>query len=125
MALLDKQRRSASTVLEAEARHFSLQIVRDEDYRKNLLVYAKARMLAPALEIMLWHYAYGKPPDRLELGTGSAASLDLEGLSKEELAARARALAEEILRDGKPPEDASAAPEPAGVLPFHPKDTPA
>lgn len=74
-----------------EAQLFALQIVRDPEYRKALLTCAKARVLPPAIEAMLWHYAYGKPAERLELGRiGDTEALD--HLSKEELAERARLL---------------------------------
>lgn len=70
-----------------EARTLALSIVRDPEYQQNLLLHARARLLHPQMETTLWAYAYGKPPDRIEIGRiGDTAHL--EDLSKEELAQR-------------------------------------
>lgn len=90
-----------STAQFYEARIFALRVVRDPAYREALLHHARARRLQPAVEIMLWHYAYGKPPDRIELGHPGEFG-DLEGLSREELAARAAAIAVSVLREDDP-----------------------
>ena len=48
-----------------EVREASRRMVEDRDYRKNL----RHRLLkgqAPHMESLLWHYAYGKPAERLE-----------------------------------------------------------
>ena len=56
----------------AEAKAACAAIVDDSTYRKKLMVRAKAGKLAPAVEAMLWHYAYGKP--KSSSNAGSAAS---------------------------------------------------
>ncbi len=49
-------------------------IVDDPTYRKKLIARAKAGELAPAIEAMLWHYAYGKPKERVEHAGGITLS---------------------------------------------------
>jgi hypothetical protein len=76
-----------------EARGIALRIVRNKEYQRTLEQAAINRDLPPAVETMLWHYAYGKPADRIEIGTaGSFQMADLELLSNEELAQRAEVL---------------------------------
>ncbi len=52
--------------LSAEAQAVCAAIVDDPAYRKKLIARAKAGELAPAIEAMLWHYAYGKPKEQVE-----------------------------------------------------------
>ncbi len=59
------------------------RILEDSNYIKNLETRAKAGVLAPAVEAMLWHYAYGKPVETIEV---SHHLEKLEALSDEELA---------------------------------------
>jgi hypothetical protein len=101
-----------------EARVFALRVVRDPLYREKLLIFARARRLHPLIEQMLWHYAYGKPPDRIELGR-IGDSAQLETLSKEELAQRARDLADMLLKPATDTSDqaqAAAAAQTDGVI---------
>ena len=77
-----------------EARAACAAIVDDPDYRQKLTARAKAGTLPPGIEVMLWHYAKGKPPDHVsvDLPPGSAMSLDIDvemvkGLSDAELEA--------------------------------------
>jgi hypothetical protein len=44
-----------------DAREFFVDIVNNPDYRQSLERRARAGKLAPAVECMLWFYAYGKP----------------------------------------------------------------
>ena len=55
---------------------------------------AKAGELSPAIEAMLWHYAFGKPKEHLEHSgpSGGVIPVDLNGLTRDELTARAEAL---------------------------------
>lgn len=94
-----------------EAKNFALKIIRDAKYRETLEKRAKAGVLAPAVEQMIWHYAYGKPADRVEISRGP----DLSDLTEEELADRAELIAN-VLKQQKrlaspnpPPEDADEA----------------
>lgn len=75
-----------------DARLYSLLIVTDPVYRENLLRAARSRILPPQMEVLLWHYAFGKPPDRVELGRPGEFG-DLRKMSTEQLALRARNLA--------------------------------
>ena len=54
----------------AEAKAVCAAIVDDPTYRKKLIARAKAGELAPAIEAMLWHYAYGKPKEQVEHAGG-------------------------------------------------------
>jgi hypothetical protein len=42
------------------------KLVDDKDYRKAFEKRFKAGELAPALEALVWHYAFGKPTERHE-----------------------------------------------------------
>jgi hypothetical protein len=86
-----------------EAQLYALAIVRDPEYRRNLLAAARARSLPPAVECMLMAYAWGKPADRVELGRPGAFG-DLHETPATELVSRLRALAAAL--------DAEAALEP-------------
>jgi hypothetical protein len=80
-----------------EIRAAAKLLVEDELYRKNLL----ARITlgeAPHMEVLLWHYAYGKPKDLMEVKDQAnhlehldAAQLEAHALV---LAAAARSVAE-------------------------------
>ncbi len=73
-----------------EAKTFARDILRSEKYKKTLRVRAENGTLPAAVEQMLWHYAYGKPVEQIEVrGLGA----DLSALSEEELAQRAEILA--------------------------------
>lgn len=41
--------------------------VEDPAYRASFLLRMNSGVLAPAVESMIWHYAYGKPTEKLEL----------------------------------------------------------
>jgi hypothetical protein len=77
-----------------EARLFALSVVRDEQYKKNVLARARTGRLAPVVEVTIMAYAWGKPPERIEFGR---SDMELSELSTEELAARAIALAKALL----------------------------
>jgi len=75
----------------AEARMFALMIVRDPDYQQKLLKAARTRTLPPAIETLLWHFAYGKPTEHVELGRPGDFD-DFSGMTEEQLAAKAKEL---------------------------------
>lgn len=52
------------------------RLVHDRKYRQNFNARARAGELAPAVECMVWHYAFGKPKDTtvLENPDGSAVT---------------------------------------------------
>lgn len=78
-----------------EAKAACAAIVDDPTYRKNLTARARRGDLAPAIEAMLWHYAYGKPKETVALTVGEAPN-DLSELSAEELLQQADELRERL-----------------------------
>ena len=50
-----------------EVKEASRKLVDDPGYRLKLQKRLLEGKLAPAVECMLWHYAHGKPPDRLQV----------------------------------------------------------
>lgn len=79
----------------SEAREFATRIVESPEYRDMLMLRAVAGELQPAVECMLWYYAYGKPAERVDV-TFQERVAEYEGLSDEELARRAEDAAREI-----------------------------
>ena len=91
----------------SEARVLARQIVNDPLYRASLRERAIKGYLAPGLESLLWAYAYGKPPERVELGRIGEADLNtIDRLTDQELAERAHELAAALAEP-----EALAAPE--------------
>lgn len=64
-------------------------IIESESYRRSLVARAAAGTLPPGIESMLWHYAYGKPTETIEMKVRE----DLSGLSDQQLAQRAEQIA--------------------------------
>lgn len=77
-----------------EAQKFARNIVESQDYRDSLDRRIKADSLAPAVECMLWHYAYGKPIEQVNLNV--TAHEDLSALGLDELYVRAQELAKQL-----------------------------
>jgi hypothetical protein len=69
----------SKTTLEAKA--FCSMIVDSEEYQASVHERAMRGELAPAMETMLWHYAKGKPTERIEMVVSQAR---LEELAKSE-----------------------------------------
>jgi hypothetical protein len=65
-----------------EVREFAQEIVRSPEYRESIRRRAIAGTLG-AMEQTLWHYAYGKPTERMEVAVQSGP--DLSELSAQEL----------------------------------------
>ena len=66
------RRKGTPNKVTAEARTVCAAILDDPTYRTNLTARARAGTLAPAVEAMLWHYAFGKPKDSLDVTVGHA-----------------------------------------------------
>ena len=79
----------------AEARAVCAAIVNDPTYRAKLTARAQAGTLAPPVEAMLWHYAYGKPRDSVHVTVGEHQE-DLTELSTEELMHQVDLLREQV-----------------------------
>jgi hypothetical protein len=66
-----------------EIRQLALELVNNPDYRECFKQRLLKGKLAPAVEAMLWHYAFGKPKDELDLkvsaGDQELVELLLEG----------------------------------------------
>lgn len=60
---------SPRTAALSEARKFARSIIEDPEYKRILIARANAGHLAPQVEVMLYHYAYGKPIEVIESRT--------------------------------------------------------
>ena len=76
-----------------EAQRFARQIVESESYRTTVQERASKGTLPPAMEALLWYYAYGKPLEQVQI---SVTQEDLSQLSLQELQLRATKLAEQL-----------------------------
>ena len=88
------RRKGTPNKVTAEARAVCAAILDDPTYRTNLTRRARAGTLAPAVEAMLWHYAFGKPRNSLDVTVGPAG--DLSELSTEDLLHRVDGLREQV-----------------------------
>ena len=75
-------------------RDFARDLLASEEYQESLKRRIVNGTLSPLIEILLYHYAYGKPKDTLEIQRGP---VDLSHLSNDELASRAHTLAKLIV----------------------------
>lgn len=93
-----------------EARANAREIIEDVAYKENLKLRAVKGTLHPVVEQMLWHYAYGKPKDRVEVQTSaSTTGRDYHEMSESELAALAAQTALEAARLAEEAEATDAA----------------
>jgi hypothetical protein len=79
------------------ARTLARGIVESPEYRASLEARAKDGTLPPAVETMLWHYAFGRPKESVHIMFNEDQQ-DLSGVSVEGLAERAEYTAR-ILRE--------------------------
>ncbi|CAB4190352.1 hypothetical protein UFOVP1196_52 [uncultured Caudovirales phage] len=70
------------------AREKAKVILDDPAYHTSLLSRARSGTLPHAVEVLLWHYAYGKPVEKIEL-TDETENIDLTQFSLEQLRERA------------------------------------
>lgn len=63
--------RSKMTAEEREGRKLAKKLVSDKVYLKNLQERLRDGKAQPGVEVALWHYAHGKPPDVIENKTPS------------------------------------------------------
>lgn len=87
-----------------EAQKFARRLVESEKYRLKLQEDLDARNVAPAIEAMLWAYAYGRPVEQISM-TVSQGQEDLSTLSLIELQKRAADM-QKMLEDAQALEDA-------------------
>jgi len=50
-----------------EAREIARNMISNEEYRKNLEARFNAGECAPPIEALIWHYAFGKPKETVEV----------------------------------------------------------
>lgn len=50
-----------------EVRKFCQRVIGDLAYQAGIVLRARAGLLHPAVEVMLWHYAIGKPKETVEV----------------------------------------------------------
>lgn len=72
---------SAQQFAKTEASRFARDLLNSEDYRSSLRERIKNKTLSPAVEVMLWHYGYGKPPETVEITSGLG---DLSQMSQDQ-----------------------------------------
>jgi hypothetical protein len=80
-----------------EVREAASALVDDPVYRKKLRDDLRKRKLAPAVEVLLWHYAKGKPKETIDVDLTNRVQVlgeeEVRRMTDEELAAAAKALA--------------------------------
>ena len=64
------------TTLEVKA--LARELVNDPTYRKNLQTALENRTVDTSIEAMIWHYAYGKPKESLEVNWNLEKLTDTE-----------------------------------------------
>lgn len=79
-----------------EARELAQRLVHDADYQRGLVERAQAKKLHPAIEVMIWHYAFGKPTEKLEV-SGSLMA-DPARMTDEQLTAALATALDEMRR---------------------------
>ena len=67
--------RKSDAVLAAE--EFARSIVESDEYRELVWKRLRAGILPPAVEVLLHHYAHGKPTDRVELSGADGEPLEV------------------------------------------------
>lgn len=90
-------RNSSDKDLLKRAREVAIKIVADPEYLEKLKRRLILGIASPQIEQMIWQYAYGKPPDKIEVNV-PVDGKDLSALSDEELADRARQLSDKIVK---------------------------
>jgi hypothetical protein len=75
--------------ISAEARRAVLSMVEDEQYRARLLADFRARKIRPAVEVMIWAYAKGRPVESVEHSGTLQLDDEFSALTDEELRDRA------------------------------------
>jgi DNA-binding transcriptional regulator PaaX len=61
-----------------EAKALARGLLNDPTYRKNLQADLKNRKVEASIEAMLWHYAYGKPKEHVEVHWNLEKLTDME-----------------------------------------------
>jgi len=91
--LVEKSKSEIKKKRLGEAQEFAARIIDDPGYRKQLKLRAINGNLPTGIEVLLWYYRFGRPVNKVELGT--PGDFDLSELSNQELNDRAKRIAEE------------------------------
>lgn len=67
MAKVGGRQKGAKNKASNGIRKFSLQLLMDRDYRRELRKRLKDHTLDPGIHRMLYQYAYGRPPEKVEI----------------------------------------------------------
>lgn len=84
------QQQGATVFTKYEAQAFSRQLLGSAVYRADLEKRLLAGELPPAIEVMLWHYAYGKPVENIALTVNDEQ--DFSEMSSQDLLAASEKL---------------------------------
>lgn len=95
----------ATPLTRGEGQAFARRILNSSAYRADIEKRAGEGRLPPAVEVMLWHYAYGKPVEHVQV----SVTEDYDSLPIDELARRAKHLTDLLqeaveLAEAIPPE---------------------
>lgn len=82
----------ATPLTRHEAQRRARSILESEDYQTSLKERIRDKQLPPAVETMLWYYAFGKPMEQVQINV-SQQEEDLSTLGTAELLRRAQELA--------------------------------
>ena len=80
------------------------RLVRDKAYLRRLTERMRRGKVAPAVETMVWAYAFGKPKDILQLEAHVTTDSEAAAEARESLRVKLDQIAERIRRSGQPPE---------------------
>jgi hypothetical protein len=58
---------TSTAFTKTEASRFARDLLQSDEYRASLQERIKNKSLSPAVEVMLWHYGFGKPPETVEI----------------------------------------------------------
>lgn len=86
-----------------EVRALCRRIVTDPVYCDNLILRARAGVLPPGVEVTIFHYAIGKPPEKVEVQGGSGFQIVFMGPRRDPLAGDPMALQEGTPEAGRVP----------------------
>lgn len=78
-----------------QAQTFARNLLQSETYRESLEERIKQKNLAPAIEALLWHYAFGKPVEQVQISVTQGVE-DLSSLTLDELYERSRRYTAEL-----------------------------
>jgi len=92
----------ATVATRGDIRTWAKRLLESDSYRKTVQQRLENGTLPPQLEVLLYHYAFGKPAETLNV---SVSMEDMSSMTTEQLAARAEELTK-ALNEAKALEDA-------------------